>query len=116
MGKGISGELVSISLGVYCAGLLLAFGYRTFAQYARTRSSGWAGVPNDAGMVERIGAGLFVLALLGGATSPWLVTKDIVSAVELPSLVAFVGPQCEENGKLRLDSLPGRDLMEERDV
>lgn len=83
--------MASIALGIYCAGMVLAFGYRTFAQRVRTGSSGWVGVSRHASTIERFGAVLFGLALLGGALSLWLTSKSMVSALVLPPDIALLG-------------------------
>ena len=94
--------MIQIALGIYCAGLVLAFGYRTFAQYARTGSSGWAGIRRDAGVVERIAAGLFVVALLAGIAGLVLAASSVGPVTESPKPVAVVGLVVEAVGLIML--------------
>ncbi|UYM05679.1 methyltransferase family protein [Solicola gregarius] len=90
--------MIQIALGIYGAGLVLAFGYRSFAQYARTGSTGWAGIRRDASVVERIAAGLFVVALLAGIAGLVLAASSVGPVAEPPKTVAVVGLAVEAAG------------------
>jgi protein-S-isoprenylcysteine O-methyltransferase Ste14 len=70
-----------VALGLYTAGLLLAFGVRTWVQIRRTGTSGYRGISGRPGSLPWWGGVLFPVAvLLGllapvlalvGATAPW---------------------------------------------
>ena len=90
--------MIQVALGIYCAGLVLAFGYRTFAQYARTGSSGWAGIRRDAGVVERVAAVLFVVALFAGIAGLVFAANSVGPMAEPPKPVAVVGLVVEAGG------------------
>ena len=51
---------------------LTAFGVRSLLQWRRTGKTGFAGVRDGAGAVERLGAGLFVLVLVLAPVAPWV--------------------------------------------
>jgi len=51
---------------------LTAFGVRSLLQWRRTGQTGFAGVRDGAGAIERVGAGLFVVVLLLAPAAPWL--------------------------------------------
>lgn len=94
--------MISVALGIYCAGLILAFGYRSFAQYARTGSTGWAGIRRDAGVVERLAGVLFVLALMAGVAGLVLAVNAVGPMAELPGPITTAGLVVEAVGLIVL--------------
>lgn len=90
--------MIQIALGIYCAGLVLAFGYRSVAQYARTGSTGWAGIRRDAAAVERLAAVLFVAALIGGITGLVLAANSVGPTADLTTSVSVLGLVVETVG------------------
>ena len=64
--------------GVYLA---LTFGIRVALQVRRTGSTGVKGLPSDAGPVERLAGGLFVLALGAGFAAPALTLAGVLEPI-----------------------------------
>lgn len=90
--------MIQIALGIYCAGLVLAFGYRSFVQYARTGSTGWAGIRREAGAVERVAGVLFVAGLISAITGLVLAANSDGAVAEVPTAVAVGGLVVEAVG------------------
>jgi protein-S-isoprenylcysteine O-methyltransferase Ste14 len=70
-----------VALAGYGLFLGLAFGLRTAVHWWRTGRSGFVLPASDAPMVERLGSGLFVLAVLGGALAPLLQRAGWLSPI-----------------------------------
>jgi protein-S-isoprenylcysteine O-methyltransferase Ste14 len=79
-----------VALLFYLAGLVLAFGVRTWLQIRRTGTSGFRGISGRPGSPAWWGGVLFLTALLLGLAAPTLVLTGITAPVLLahPALAA----------------------------
>src|SRR5262245_48406571 len=73
-----------VALLLYLAGLVLAFGVRTWLQIRRTGTSGFRGISGRPGSPAWWGGVLFPIALLLGLAAPVLVLTGI-TAPRLPA-------------------------------
>lgn len=69
------------ALAGYALFLLTAFGFRSLIQLRRTGRTGFVRPSAIAGGDERVGAGLFVVALIAAVAAPLLQLADIVAPV-----------------------------------
>ncbi|MBO3095538.1 methyltransferase family protein [Cellulomonas dongxiuzhuiae] len=77
---------------LYLAGVVAAFGIRTWMHRRRTGSTGWRGLSGRPGSAEWWGGTMFAAAMLLGAAGPALAVAGVGPArVPLPSAVAWVG-------------------------
>jgi len=70
-----------LSLLLYLAYLLLAFGLRTAIQLRRTGSSGFHGLGGRLGSAEWLAGVLFAVALMMGAAAPLLALLDVLEPI-----------------------------------
>lgn len=77
------------ALVLYGISLALTFGVRIAVQWRRTGSTGVHGLAPEAGPLEWLAGGLFVVALLLGALSPTLVLLDLLEPI--PAFDGAVG-------------------------
>jgi protein-S-isoprenylcysteine O-methyltransferase Ste14 len=73
--------VAALSLILYTAYLLLAFGLRTLIQLRRTGSTGFHGLGGRPGSAEWIAGIGFTVALLIGAAAPVLALLDVVEPI-----------------------------------
>jgi protein-S-isoprenylcysteine O-methyltransferase Ste14 len=81
----------ALALGLYLAGLVAAFGVRSWIHRRRTGSSGFRGVSGAPGSPEWWGGALFAAALVLGAAGPVLALTGTVTAPRLPQVFPWVG-------------------------
>jgi len=81
----------ALALGLYLAGLVAAFGVRSWIHRRRTGSSGFRGVSGAPGSPERWGGILFAAALILGAAGPTLALTGTVAAPRLPQVFPWAG-------------------------
>ncbi|CAN5122386.1 hypothetical protein BH09ACT10_BH09ACT10_00340 [soil metagenome] len=82
--------MISMALGIYCAGLILAFGYRTFTHFGHTGRTGWVRIPRG-DIASWVGATLFALALAIGLVALVLAAQGAVATVDVALLVGVAG-------------------------
>lgn len=75
---GASGVLAWVALGLYVAGLALAFGVRTWIHLRSTGSSGFHGVSGRPGSAAWWGGMLFVAAVALGVAGPVLAITGLI--------------------------------------
>lgn len=76
---------------LYLAGLVLAFGVRTWLQIRRTGTSGFRGISGRPGSPAWWGGVLFPLAVLTGVVAPVLVLTGAPPPVAMPAAIAGTG-------------------------
>ncbi len=81
----------ALALGLYLAGLVAAFGVRSWIHRRRTGSSGFRGVSGAPGSPEWWGGVLFAAALVLGAAGPVLALTDTMTAPRLPQAFPWAG-------------------------
>ena len=81
----------ALALGLYLAGLVAAFGVRSWIHRRRTGSSGFRGVSGAPGSPEWWGGILFAAALVLGAAGPVLALTGTVAAPRLPQALSWAG-------------------------
>ncbi len=81
--------MAALALVLYAALAAITFGVRVAVQLKRTGSTGLHGLAPGAGPVEVAAGGLFILALLMGATAPVLTLLGVVEPI--PALDGVVG-------------------------
>lgn len=81
----------ALALGLYLAGLVTAFGVRSWIHRRRTGSSGFRGVSGAPGSPEWWGGILFAAALVLGAAGPVLALTGTVAAPRLPQALSWAG-------------------------
>ena len=87
-----------VALLLYLAGLVLAFGVRSWLQIRRTGTSGFRGISGRAGSPAWWGGVLFPIALLLGLVAPVLVLA-CSAAPELPAQPANAQPAGTYGGR-----------------
>ncbi|GAA4289098.1 isoprenylcysteine carboxylmethyltransferase family protein [Georgenia daeguensis] len=81
-----------LALGLYGAGLVIMFGFRSWAHRRRTGSSGFRGLSGPSGSCEWWGGVLFAAALALGALSPVLALSGVVGVYAwTPGWLSWVG-------------------------
>ena len=81
----------ALALGLYLAGLVAAFGVRSWIHRRRTGSTGFRGVSGAPGSPEWWGGILFAAALVLGAAGPALALTGTVAAPRLPQVFPWAG-------------------------
>lgn len=79
------------ALTLYLAGLVAAFGARSWIHHRRTGSTGFRGLSGAPGSAEWWGGILFVAALALGAAGPALVLTATTAPIALPPAVQWAG-------------------------
>jgi protein-S-isoprenylcysteine O-methyltransferase Ste14 len=79
------------ALALYLAGLVLAFGVRTWVQIHRAGTSGFRGISGRPGSLAWWGGVLFPLAVLAGLATPLLALADITPPALTHPAIAGVG-------------------------
>lgn len=79
------------ALTLYLAGLLAAFGARSWIHRRRTGSTGFRGLSGAPGSAEWWGVVLFAAALMLGAAGPALVLTGTMAPIPLPAGVQWAG-------------------------
>lgn len=82
---------VAAALTLYLAGLVAAFGVRSWIHRRRTGSTGFRGLSGAPGSAEWWGGILFVAALALGAAGPALVLTGTTAPIALPPAVQWAG-------------------------
>lgn len=96
------------ALTLYIAGLVTAFGVRSWIHYRRTGTTGFRALTGGTGPAERWGGILFAAAVVLGAAAPTLVLTGTTAPMDLPegirwfglavAIVGFVGVLAAQTG------------------
>lgn len=81
----------ALALGLYVAGLVAAFGVRSWVHRRRTGSSGFRGFSRAPGSAQWWGGILFAAALVLGAAGPALALTGTVVAPRWPEVLSWAG-------------------------
>ncbi|WP_448073919.1 isoprenylcysteine carboxylmethyltransferase family protein [Georgenia yuyongxinii] len=81
----------ALALGLYLAGLVAAFGVRTWVHRRRTGSSGFRGLTGSPGSAKWWGGFLVAAALLLGAAGPALALAGTLAPRAVPPVLAWAG-------------------------
>ncbi|MEE6289314.1 isoprenylcysteine carboxylmethyltransferase family protein [Georgenia sp. MJ173] len=79
------------ALTLYLAGLVAAFGARSWIHRRRTGSTGFRGLSGAPGSAESWGGTLFTAALALGAAGPALVLTGTTAPITLPPAILWAG-------------------------